>query len=224
MVLRILEEKIAGFEEFLRTRAAFADEPLLFYEHLHHFQTNWHSPKATFSETIQNSFYNSQSRRFWHGPVQVLTAFAAFNQEYTELMFRDLFNESKDLSGRIERFKFYSDTLLAELLAENPKFQTDHLQNTEIIYFYLAMRYPEYFAVYRHEDFVKTLQLLGARDVPVVFDPERYYKSSKIFNKYLTDNSLIDKHIARLLKGSLSFEMENMLRVTYFCWYCANHP
>lgn len=222
MIVRVLEELIAGFEKYLATQARTSDEPLLFYENTQHFQKNWAEPVNALPDTLKRAVYNTQSKRFWYKPREILIAFASFNEEFTGLMLRDLFNETKALSGRIERFKYYCDTLLGELQEMDRKFPSDHFQTTEVIYFYLAMRFPEEYAVYQHKHFVKTLVLLSAKDIPVVFDPERFYKSAKIFNKYLKDNPLIDKHIEALLKGTNTFGLQNMLRVTYFCWYCDN--
>lgn len=223
MILRILEEQINDFENYLLTKAKTQDEPLFFYENLIHFQNNWDVLAEDFHLMLDKSIYNSQTKRIWFEPKKALLEFVGFNEGFVRMMFKDLFDETKSLSGRIDRFQFYSDELIEEMRLGKTKSMGDHFQHTEIIYFYLAMRYPSNYGVYQHNYFEKTLHIIKAKDIPTVFDPERYYKSSKIFNKYLCDKPLIDKHIERLLKGSNYFKQENMLRVSYFCWYCANH-
>ncbi len=223
MVLRLLKSEVEKFEYFLSNKAATSDDPLLYWENLYHFQSGWNLDTEDLKSMINRAVYNSQSKRFWDLPKQVLLSFVSFNEGFVQIMFKDLFDESKSLAARVDRFPFYCENMLGEMKQNAVKTPSDHHHTTEVVYFYLSMMYPQKYAVYQHNNFFKTLEKIEAKDLPIVFDAERFFKVSSIINKYLLENKNIDIHIDRLLKGSLYYKGENMLRVTYFCWYCANH-
>lgn len=223
MIVRLIQNAVVDFSNYLNTKARLTDESLLFWESLYHFKQNWDINTEDIKDTIDKAFYNSQSKRFWEQTKNILLLFAQQDASMLKMMFRDLYNEEKSLSGRIDRFKFYSDHLLETLLIANPKLENNHFQTTEMVYYYLSLNYPEKYCPYIHEGFIKTMHLLEIKDVPLVYDPERYFKISRILNKYLLENQAVQEGIDKLLKGSTYYKNENMLRVTYFCVYCAKH-
>lgn len=223
MVLRLLKAEIENFEKYMNHQARTTDDPLFLWENLYNFQKNWDIHATDFKLMFDTSVNNSKTKRFWEAPKKVMLGFIEHNPGFVKIMFNDLFDESKNLSGRIDRFQFYCENMLEELRSGIIKAPTDHLHTSEVIYFYLSMKYPEQYAVYHHQDFVHTLHKIEAKDIPVVYDVERFYKVAIIINKYLEENLNINPLIERLLKGSIYFKPHNLLKVTYFCWYCANH-
>lgn len=223
MIVRLVQNAVDDFSNYLNTKARLTDESLLFWESLYHYKQNWDLHTDDISVRIDKAFYNSQSKRFWEQSKKILLLFAKQDATMLAMMFRDLYNEEKSLSGRIDRFKFYSDHLLETLLLTNLKLENNHFQTTEMVYYYLSLNYPEKYCPYVHKDFIKTMEMLEIKDVPLVYDPERFFKISRILNKYLFENQAVQEGIEKLLKGSIFYKNENMLRVTYFCAYCANH-
>src|SRR5690606_6359721 len=101
------------------------------------------------------SLQNSQSRRLWVGenffPKEMMLKFTGLQKEYVRLAFRDLFNESKDISGRMDRFIFYCDELLGEYKSVNPKSIENrhfHDENYHMISLYLAFEFTENYTFY----------------------------------------------------------------------------
>ena len=78
-------------------------------------------------------------------PKEMMLKFIEMAPDFVRNMFRDLFNENKEVENRISRFQFCCDSLLSEykskfpLTIENRHF---HLEN-HMISMYLCFRFPE---------------------------------------------------------------------------------
>ena len=226
MIISILKEKIKGFAEYLAKPGIIQDEPLLFYETQFNFQKNWDISNPDLLNTYKNSLHNSQSRRFWQrekfNPKEAMQVFIEFDQEFVRLMFKDLFNESKDVAGRIDRFIFYCDELLSRIKSNTEININNHNHDIPFIYFYLAIRYPQEYAVYDINNFKNTLNILKAANIPEVADPQRYYKTSLILNRFIKEETALNKLIKKHLNNPSYFTPDSLIPVSYFCYYCSN--
>ncbi len=225
MIISILKEQISGFKNYLLKQQKTLDEPLFHWESQYHFQNNWDIDTEDFLSMYQQSVNNSQSRRYWQReqftPKQSMEWFITIDGAFVKMMFQDLFNETKTVSGRIDRFIFYCDEMLERVREVYKDKINNHYHDIPFVYYYLAMRYPDQYSVYDVGNFNRTLEILKAMNIPKVADPDRYYKTSKILNKYINEDSSINELIIKRLNASNYFSEETLLPVNYFCYYCA---
>ena len=125
---------------------------------------------------------SSQStQRLWkrhqHRPKELILQLVSADPEYAQISFNDLFNESKDIAMRMDRFVFYSDQLLAMARKKDSDFnESEHHQDARSISLYLSLKYPTEYCYYRHDLFRKSMLALGSLKVPTIEDPARYFK------------------------------------------------
>lgn len=226
MIISILKEKINGFKSYLNNATKSIDEPLFHWETQYHFQNNWDITREDFLAMYQASLSNTQSRRYWQReqftPRQSMEMFIALDPAFVKMMFQDLFNETKSVSGRIDRFIFYCDEMLVRVRELHKDKINNHYHDIPFVYYYLALRYPEQYSVYDVESFRKTLELLKAMNIPNVADPDRYFKTTKILYKFLKEETQLEGMLLKRMPSSLYFSGESLLSVNYFCYYCAH--
>jgi len=85
------------------------------WESLKSFQDNWDIDAADFGKMYDASFQNQTSRRLWKGdnffPKEMMLKFIELSPDFVRNMFRDLFDEKKEVENRITRFQFCCDRL-----------------------------------------------------------------------------------------------------------------
>lgn len=204
MQLKKIQEYIQQYKSFLRTRRAY--DNLYKWEALKNFQQHWDISAPNLAEMYNNSLHCSQTKRLWkreaYYPKQMMLKFMAMESDYIQLMFKDLFNEDKDIEGRIDRFIFYCDNALQEFKEANPRSIENnhhHDDNYQIISLYLGFRYPEQYTMYDYEGFKNLLIKLGSRDIPKVNDIGRFFKIMRTLYKMMQkDEELMQLHRRRL--------------------------
>lgn len=204
MNLKKLQSALTDFRLFLETESHFPD--LFIYESQKIWRERWDVEAIDFGKMYDQSLQNSQSRRLWVGenffPKEMMLKFTGLQKEYVRLAFRDLFNESKDISGRMDRFIFYCDELLGEYKSVNPKSIENrhfHDENYHMISLYLAFEFPENYTFYDLPVFQKMLAALAAPDIPQANDAERYFKVMRTIFKFMQkDETLLAAHQKRL--------------------------
>lgn len=204
MQLKKIQQYLLDYKAFLKTPAATAR--LYAWEALRIFQSHWNTEALDFDDMYDRSLDNSQTRRLWkrenYEPKRMMLAFIKIEQETVRHAFRDLFNETKDIEGRVDRFVFYCDELLRlykeqfPLTVENNHYHADQYQ---MISLYLAFCYPAQYTLYDHEAFKMLLQNLGSPDIPKAADFGRFCKVMRtLYNLMLKDTDLIALHQKRL--------------------------
>ena len=93
-----------------------------------------------------------------------------------QIAFQDLFDESKDISMRFNRFIFHCDEALEAIKEKDDRYNT-HYQSEYSASLYLSLEYPEKYGLFRYETFNKFMQKVDSRNIPLEQDKERYYKS-----------------------------------------------
>lgn len=114
------------------------------------FQDNWDIQAEDVPEMLKRAFaktYNllGSMNNF---PREMLIRFAAVAPETVRAAFTFLFDESKDLIERIERFKAQADALLA-VYGNGAK---QHFQGENAISTYLWLRYPDKYYIYKYSE------------------------------------------------------------------------
>ena len=112
------------------------------------FQDNWDIKAQNFSEMLDRSLSKTgnllASNNYY--PAGMITNFAKEAPEEVRAMFLDLFDESKEVYGRINVFKTKSDILL-EKYGNGAR---QHYQSENAITTYLWLRYPDKYYIYKY--------------------------------------------------------------------------
>ncbi|MEO1259221.1 MAG: hypothetical protein AAFZ15_10510 [Bacteroidota bacterium] len=222
MNLKKLNEAIGQYKHFLRTHPRH--DPHWKWESQRIFQDNWNLETGDLAGMFDSSLQNSQTRRLWnrenYAPKKMMLKFIETSEDYVRFSFQDLFNEEKDIEGRVDRFVFYCDELLKSykdakpLTIENRHFHDD---NYGMISIYLAFRFPNIYTPYSFDNFKRLMQRLGSLDVPKINDVSRYFKVMRtIFNFIKKDEEILEIHRSSLEEGK-HFMGETLLVVEDFC-------
>lgn len=147
MNLQKLNSAVQQYKAFLKSEPQH--DPYWKWESLRIFSENWDIEALDFRSMYDRSLQNSRTRRLWkrenYEPKDMMLKFIHLNSEFVRYMFQDLFNENKEVDGRVDRFVFHCDELLREykethpLSIENSHFHDD---NYQMVSLYLAFRYP----------------------------------------------------------------------------------
>ncbi|MBK6619514.1 MAG: hypothetical protein IPG32_01015 [Saprospirales bacterium] len=215
MNLRLLQDHIAAFRRHLDTATEF---PLLFaWESQRIFQETWDPNAVDFAAMYEASLENSHSRALWKGerysPKEMMQLFIQTYPDFVKDMFKDLFDETREADGRVDRFVYHCDELLRDYRDTHPDFiETRHYhEDYRMPALYLAFRYPDLYALFEDDAFRRFLRMVQAKDLPLVADPGRYFKVVRtVYNLMAKDESLLELHYRRLEPG-LHFMGKSML-------------
>lgn len=219
-----ITEAVQAYKTFLKTNTRH--DPYWEWESLKVFQEKWDVEALGFREMYDSCLQNSKTRRLWkrenYEPKDIMLRFIDLNREFVRQVFQDLFNETKEVEGRIDRFVFHCDELLREYRELRPRaVENNHFHggDYQMVALYLAFRYPAVYCPYDFEDFRKLMELLGSRDVPKVNDVGRYFKVMRtLFGFLKKDGEILDIHQKRLdaknhFTGETLLVAEDFMRV-----------
>lgn len=151
------------FKDYKDSFNLYIDQELFKWRALKRFQEKWDIDAEDFTGMIDSAFsltdqLLSSMNNF---PKGMILEFCKKDEKAVRQMFRNLFDESKDIYQRIEQFVAESDRLLA--LIENAK---NHFQNLNSISTYLWLRYPDKYYIYKYTEFKRACELLECDFVP----------------------------------------------------------
>ena len=139
----LLESYKAGFEKRMKNER-------FKWQSIKSFQDKWDIDSPDFvkmlSEALNDTSGLLASKNYF--PVGMIVGFAKSDPERVRAMFRNLFDESKDLYDRIYMFKTESD----ELLAKHGGDAKQHYQYENAITTYLWLRYPDKYYIYKYSE------------------------------------------------------------------------
>lgn len=204
MNLRTIEEQRKAFARHLQTEGA--REYVYWYESQAAFQAAWDIAAPDFAAMYDQALQNSQTRRLWkreqHLPKQLLLKLLGEFPELGREMFKDLFREHYQIEGRVSRFIYHCDELLAAWKKAHPEsVENNHYHDDEyqMVFLYLSFRFPDQYGFYFFPAFQAFLQLTQAKEPPLTHDVERFVKTSRVLYKLITkEEGLLDAHQARL--------------------------
>lgn len=223
MQLKKLQEYISQYKRQLERQP---DERNLYkWESLRIFQENWDIDAPDFAAMYNRSLQNSQTRRLWSrenfAPKEMLLKFIAMQPDFVRSMFRDLFNEEKEVENRVDRFVFYCDELLKEYKEQYPRsIENNHYHgNYGLISLYLAFQYPELYAPYDFHLFQQVLLKLSAKNIPPTHDVGRHFKVMRTIYQFLMkEEGLLEIHQQRL-HPTQHYQQPTLLLVDDFCHF-----
>lgn len=114
------------------------------------FQDNWDIHAADFEDMLSQSLSKTSNllASTNNFPAGMIIEFAHAAPEKVRTMYMDLFDESKDVFGRIESFKKQSNILLKKYKSTAKQ----HYQHENAITTYLWLRYPDKYYVYKYSE------------------------------------------------------------------------
>lgn len=225
MLLAKIQSSIAAYKKWLAgaRRHPYAHK----WESLQHFQTHWNPAAADPAAMFDACFQNSETRRLWQAenwfPKKMMLEFWRVSPQTVRLMFDDLFNETRDVEGRIGRFLFGCDELLRDYRRDHPLSpENNHYHDDyRMIALYLAFRYPESYAPYDFPVFQRAMAQFGARDVPQQNDLPRYFKVIRTLMTFLEKDGEAEVLMKKHLHSTLHFQGKTLLLAEDFCRFSA---
>lgn len=121
------------------------------WEAVKRFQDNWNIEAEDFSKMFLDSTDKMYSLldSMNNFPRGMIKAFADIDPNAVREMFRDLFDESKNLEERIERFRDKSEELRVKY--DDGTFK-NHYQRENAITVYLWLKYPDKYYIYKYSE------------------------------------------------------------------------
>lgn len=230
MQFQRIQQAITEYETFLKSGPP-SGERLYYWESQRIFQETWNIEAPDFATMFDQSLQNTQTRRLWnrenYEPKRLMLLFIATQSDLIRQLFGDLFNETKDVTGRMDRFLFYCDELLQDHRRMHPRSpENSHFHNDDyqIISLYLAFRYPDRYAPYRYPVFRDLMIRLGSPDIPGNNDPERYFKVMRTLQGLLNKQEGIRQLHSERLADQTLFPGESLLLAFDFACFCTGKP
>lgn len=155
----LLKKYVAEYKENFQEIRFGKDREIYKWEAVEHFQRNWDVDALDFPEMLKESLAKTENLLtvgmfFARGMLLGLTN---KEPETVREMFRNLFDESKDLSQRVSEFTNSADGLHKR----NPGGKK-HFQGTRAISVYLWLKYPEKYYAYHYAIYTDVVKLLEA--------------------------------------------------------------
>lgn len=187
----VFDQKKLEFIKDLQLKR-FSLEPL-YLDVISRFQKNWDKERIDFAVMYDQSLQSKISNRLWktvdHFPKEMMLQFMEMSPYIVREVFDDLFNEEKDITGRVGRFTFHCDELLNMLQeADSTKKYRHHYHDAFVASLYLMLKFPDRYCLYNPTAFSKAMALLGARKVPDVIPIDNYFTLMRTMTKFLAED------------------------------------
>lgn len=227
MLLAQIQSAIAEYKKWLadaRHHHPFVHK----WESLQHFQAQWNPDAADPVAMFDSCFQNSETRRLWQTeqwfPKKMMLEFWKDSPQTVRLMFDDLYNETREVEGRVGRFVFGCDELLRDYRRDHPLSpENDHYHGDfRMIALYLAFRYPESYAPYDFPVFQNAMARFGARDIPQQNDLPRYFKVLRTLMTFLEKDGEAGPLLRKHLHATRHYQGKTLLLAEDFCRFAAN--
>ncbi len=216
MNLQKLNQFIAEYKASLQQKKERADFGP-HWESLAYFKRHWDVDSPDFAAMYDRCLQNSKTKRIWKReawePKEMMMRFAKMQPEFIRKMFKDLYDESKDISGRVSRFKFGMDAMLLEYKDRNPRrIDNNHYHDdSEMIHLYLSFQFPEKYCLFDYPAFLRMNESLMLKEPPSPFETDRFFKITKIWRTFLAKDpeiaELHNKHFPKVnLNGFFVFD------------------
>ncbi len=215
MKLELIKRLIASFTDYLKND--FDRSELFKWECQYNFQLHWDPRSAKLPEMYDQALSSQFSGMLWggskHSAKSMMLKFFTTNPDYTISAFRDLFDESQDVSLRIQRFISHCDELLENLPIHQRKENT-HYQSHYTASLYLAFRYPKKYCIFQYPTFLHTAEYIRVHPIPQPFDIERFFKISNIISTFLWKDEMLMDTYQKLIDDHIHYQKATQL-LTY---------
>ncbi len=220
MKVDLIKNHIASLTNKLAKNAPFKQH--FASDALEYFSLHWDIEALDFYNMFDKAIESKISRRLWNKedwfPKKVMLEFIETDKEFVRSMFRDLFNEQKDLNMRCSRFLLHCDELLAVKQRKDKAIIEHYHSNYQMIFLYLHLHNPEKYCLYDYDLFIRFLKSVSSRQIPVIHDPEQFVKMCNVFMRFLSkDDPFMKESISALKRNGfqevpLSYWIPNLLK------------
>ncbi len=215
MKVDLIKSLLSSFTEYLTDD--FDRDNLFKWECLQHFQENWDLSSTDLPGMFDRSLSSTVSGRLWggskHSAKSIMLKFWQHNPDYTSAAFRDLFDNSKDVQMRIQRFLTHCDELL-DHLPQHLKKENTHYHNDFMASLYLSFRYPEKYCLYEYPAFIATARHIGVKPLPEAFNIDRFFKISSILSTFIWKNETLMDTYRKMIADTQYYQHPTQL-LTY---------
>ncbi len=135
------------------------------WEAVKHFQNNWNIDASDFPEMLDLSLgktYNLLASGYYYAR-KMIVQFAKEDPEGLRELFRQLYDESRDLSDRIKVFIAYAEDKKRNNKSSDWK---STFQDLRAISVYLWLRYPDKYYIYKYAEIRPTAEILESDNLP----------------------------------------------------------
>lgn len=172
------------------------------WEAVEQFQRTWDIDAEDFGEMFKTatSKHLNLLASMNYFPVGMIINFALEDKERTRNMFRTLYDESKDLAQRINKFIAEAEALRKTRDSE----WRNHYQDLRAISAYLTFRYPQKYYIYKYTELKKTVDILGDKfSFKGKNDNGLFYVSCVEYLNSLCERLTADEELQTLMHGRL---------------------
>lgn len=191
----LLKKYVAEYKENFQEIRFGKDREIYKWEAVEHFQRNWDVDAIDFAEMLKQSLFKTENLLtvgMFYARAMLL-GLANKEPETVREMFRNLYDESKDLSQRVSKFMVQAN----ELHKRNPGGQS-HYQGTRAISVYLWLKYPEKYYIYQYAIYDTNVKVLEADYIiKANGKPESMLEGFKFYNE-IRVALLDDKELVKL--------------------------
>ena len=149
-----LQDIIAGYKKYF---PAHISDEIYKWKAVKHFQDVWDIDAQDFAAMFweaTSKFVNLLDDK-WHYPRAMVKEMCKSEPETVREMFRDLYDEYKPLSERVDRFLAIADRIRQQHWPDKT-----HYQNFNVISTYLWARYPDKYYIYKYSEIRVTTRAL----------------------------------------------------------------
>ncbi len=194
MKLALIQHYAERFKQDLAL--GILDDRLFQYQILENFKHHWNIESKDLSGMYSQCLQSDTSARLWGGSKnsakEEMLKMIDVDQEFVRIMFRDLFDESKELLLRLARFTMYCKDLDQKVEKAFGK-RIDHYHDLKMLSFYLSFTSPQKYCYYEFSKFKKFTQSIDIQVVPEKFEILRFFKITKsIFGILVKDEALLE--------------------------------
>lgn len=190
------------------------------------FEENWNIGATDMATMIDKSFVQGEGERLWsdknNSAKSVMVEFAQMSPDITRDIFEDIYRETSDVVLRMDRFVYHCDQMLADLQRTRPSANFHYHDDFVMISYYLMMKFPDLYTIYNYVNFKSLLTSLGAKSMPALKEIDRYFKVTRIFQKFLCqDEELVELYKEYLEKSGNTPDI-NQIFTHDFIQVCTN--
>ena len=177
------------------------------WEAVKYFQDNWDIEARDFQKMLEQSLAKTHNllESANNYSKAMIIEFAKKDPQYVQNMYRDLFDENKDLVKRILDFRTAADRFLELYPAIKVK-KVQHYQTENAISTYLWLRYPDKYYIYKYSEVKNIIDLLKTN-----YTIKRGDYLNNLINFYKLYDEVCeqikqDKELIALLKANITAE------------------
>ncbi|MEE9372045.1 MAG: hypothetical protein V3V00_03235 [Saprospiraceae bacterium] len=179
------------------------------------FQENWDMDASRLQDIYKASFEINSP--LWHRdffyPKKAMERYININEDLAKAIFKDLLNEKKDLTQRINRFIFQCDLLYKLENDGNEKAGPHYHANKEMIFTYLAFKFPDQYSLYNFLSFKTFMDKVGSKYSPQEEDIDRFVKVCHTLSVLIQKDEELVKFVSNKVYSFTNGKLYPMLMV-----------